>query len=67
MPLRVGPVLTDLDMVRRRVEAMIAETVGIADRTAAFAEDGHASVTGWVKATCNYSRVRPRRSSSRRG
>jgi Domain of unknown function (DUF222) len=54
-PRDLARVLTDLDMVRRRVEAMIAETVGVADRSAAYAEDGHASVTGWVKATCNYS------------
>jgi hypothetical protein len=54
-PHELARVLTDLDMVRRQVDAMIAETVGIADRSAAYAEDGHASVTGWVKATCNYS------------
>jgi hypothetical protein len=47
--------LRDLDAVRRRVEAAIAETVGVAERSAAYAEDGHASVSGWVKATCNYS------------
>jgi hypothetical protein len=54
-PRELGRALTDLDMVRRRVEVMIAETVGVAERTAAYAEDGHASVSGWVKATCNYS------------
>ena len=54
-PRELASVLTDLDMVRRRVDAMIAETVGIAERSAAYAEDGHASVTGWVKAICNYS------------
>ena len=47
--------LVDLDRTRRRVEAMIAETIGVAERTAAYAEDGHASVTGWIKATCNTS------------
>ena len=41
-------------MIRRQVEAMKAETVGVAERTAAYAEDGHASISGWVKATCNY-------------
>ena len=34
---------------------MIAEMVGVAERTAAYAEDGHASVSGWAKATCNWS------------
>ena len=47
--------LRDLDMIRRRVDALIAETVGIAERTGAFGEDGHASVSGWAKATCNWS------------
>jgi Domain of unknown function (DUF222) len=54
-PRELAHVLTNLDMVQRRVEAMIAETVGVAQRTVAYAEDGHASVSGWVKATCNYS------------
>lgn len=54
-PRDLARVLTDLDMVRRRVEAMIAATVGVAERTVAYGEDAHASVTGWVKATCNYS------------
>ena len=48
-PRELARVLTDLDMVRRRVDAMIAEAFGVADRSAAYAEDGHASVTGWVK------------------
>jgi hypothetical protein len=48
-------VLRDLEGARRRVEAMITETVGVAERTVAYAEDGHASVSGWAKATCNWS------------
>lgn len=44
-----------LDGVHRRVEAIKAEIVGVAERTVAYAEDGHASVSGWVKATCNFS------------
>ena len=54
-PRQLAGVLVELDAERRRVEAMIAETVGVAERTVAYAEDGHASVSGWVKATCNYS------------
>ena len=56
-PRALGRVLLELDGVRRRVEALIAETVGVAERTVAYAEDGHASVTGWVRATCNLSAV----------
>ena len=48
-------VLHDVDSIQRRLEAIKAEIVGVAERTVAYADDGHASVTGWVKATCNYS------------
>lgn len=54
-PRELGRMLALLDGVRRRVEASIAEVVGVADRTVAYGEDGYASVTGWVKATCNLS------------
>jgi Domain of unknown function (DUF222) len=47
--------LVELDSLRRRVEAMISETVGVAERTVSYVDDGHASVSGWVKAACNYS------------
>ncbi len=47
--------LRELDVARRRVDALMAETVGIAERTGAFGEDGHASISGWVKAACNWS------------
>ena len=42
-------------MIRQQAETMLAEAVGVAERTAAYAEDGHASISGWVKATCNSS------------
>jgi hypothetical protein len=45
----------EVDRIRRRSEAMLAEIVGVADRTVAYVEDGHASVSGWVKATGNCS------------
>ncbi len=48
-------VLLELDGVQRRIGAMIAETVGVAERTVAYVEDGHASVSGWAKAACNWS------------
>ena len=54
-PRQWAVVLADLDQTRRRVEALIVEAVGVAERTVAYAQDGHASVSGWVKATCNWS------------
>ena len=54
-PRQLATVLAELDHGRRRLEALIAGTVSIAERTAAYGEDGHASVSGWVKATCNWS------------
>jgi Domain of unknown function (DUF222) len=53
----LGRTLAELEGVRRRVDALIAETVGVAERTVAYAEDGHASITGWVRATCNTSKA----------
>ncbi len=47
--------LRGLDVARRQIEGLIAETVGVAERTVAYVADGHASVSGWVKATCNWS------------
>jgi hypothetical protein len=41
-PRQLERVLIELDMVRRQVEAMTAETVGLAERTVAYVEDGHA-------------------------
>jgi Domain of unknown function (DUF222) len=55
-PRQLAVVLAELDGVRRQVDALIAETVGVADRTAAYAEDGHATVSGWATATYNWSR-----------
>jgi hypothetical protein len=47
--------LVECDTARRRVEAMLAEIVGVAERTVAYVDDGHASVSGWAKAACNWS------------
>ena len=54
-PRELASALVSLDGARRRLDAVIAEAVGIAERTVAYAEDGHASVSGWAKATCNWS------------
>jgi PAS domain-containing protein len=51
----LASVLAELDGGRRRLEALIAGTVSMAERTVAYAEDCHASVSGWAKATCNWS------------
>jgi Domain of unknown function (DUF222) len=54
-PRELASFLAEADSARRRLDAVIAEMVGVADRTVAYAEDGHASVSGWAKATCNWS------------
>ncbi len=54
-PRELERALHELDLARRQIEALIAETVGVAERTVAYAEDGHASVSGWLRATCNWS------------
>ncbi|HSB86337.1 MAG TPA: DUF222 domain-containing protein, partial [Ilumatobacteraceae bacterium] len=48
-------VLGELDIARRRVETLIAETVAVAERSRAYREDGHRSVFAWVRAVCNCS------------
>jgi hypothetical protein len=47
--------LRQVDLVRRRAETLAAEIVGEAERSRAFREDGHRSVFGWARATCNWS------------
>lgn len=54
-PRELALLLAETDGVRRRIEAIIAEMVGAGERSGAFVEDGHASVSGWAKATCNWS------------
>jgi hypothetical protein len=54
-PRELASLLVEVDGARRRLEALLAEMVGLAERTVAYAEDGHASVTGWAKPTCNWS------------
>jgi hypothetical protein len=51
----LASVLVEMDRARRQIEAVIAGIVGVAERSAAYTEDGHASVPGWAKATCNWS------------
>ena len=53
--LDLGSLLASLDHERRRVEARVAEVVAEADRRAAYAADGHASVTGWCRAGARWS------------
>ncbi len=47
--------LLALDLQRRRVEADMALLLGQADEAGVFLEDGHASMTAWAQATCNWS------------
>ncbi len=44
-----------VDLVCRQAEAARAEIAGAVERSAAYAEDGHASIAGWLRATANHS------------
>jgi hypothetical protein len=54
-PSQLETTLRELDMIRRKVETAMAETVGVADRTVAYVVDGHSTVSAWLRATCNTS------------
>jgi len=43
-PAALEAMLRRLDRARRQLDTLIAETVGEAERSVAYAEDGHASV-----------------------
>jgi Domain of unknown function (DUF222) len=56
-PRQLADTVQELDRVRRRAEMLLAEAVGVAERSTAYTEDGHASVAGWLRATCNTSKA----------
>ena len=47
--------LVALEGERRRIEGEMAVLIACADESGAFVEDGHATVTAWAQATCNWS------------
>ena len=47
--------LLALELERRRIEAEMAVLIACADESGVFVEDGHATVTAWAQATCNWS------------
>lgn len=44
-----------LELLRRRVEAELALTLATAERRQAFHADGHRTMKGYLRATCNWS------------
>jgi hypothetical protein len=44
-----------LELLRRRVEAELALTIATAERRGAFLADGHRTMKGYLRATCNWS------------
>ncbi len=44
-----------LESERRRIEAELALTVGEVDRRRSYLDDGHRSLTAYLRATCNWS------------
>jgi hypothetical protein len=47
--------LVALDRDRRRIDGELARVIARAEETGQFAADGHATVTAWAEATCNWS------------
>ncbi len=56
-PAEIGAWAMQLDIERRRGEAMAATFAGAVDRSGAFVADGHRSVRTWGRASCNWSSV----------
>ncbi|MEM9041861.1 MAG: DUF222 domain-containing protein, partial [Actinomycetota bacterium] len=49
--------IRELELERRRVEAELAASVAVADQRRLYGRDGHRSVSGYLRATINRSRV----------
>jgi len=47
--------IRSLELLRRRVDAELAMTIAAAERRQVFLEDGHRSMKGYLRATCNWS------------
>src|SRR5262245_36898907 len=48
---------TDLERQRRLIEARLAAVVNAVDRNEDYADDGHASMRGWLRAELNVADV----------
>ncbi|MEM9749274.1 MAG: DUF222 domain-containing protein [Actinomycetota bacterium] len=49
--------IRELELERRRIEAELAASVAVADQRRLYGRDGHRSVSGYLRATINRSRV----------
>jgi len=47
--------IRSLELLRRRVDAELAVTVAVAERRQVFLADGHRTMKGYLRATCNWS------------
>ncbi|MGB7878237.1 MAG: hypothetical protein WBL31_05685, partial [Ilumatobacteraceae bacterium] len=47
--------IRSLELLRRRVDAELAVTVAAAERRRVFLADGHRTMKGYLRATCNWS------------
>jgi len=47
--------IRDLELQRRRLEAELAETIAVAESRQIHLVDGHRSMKGYLRATCNWS------------
>ena len=54
-PRQLAVLLVEADGARRRLEAIIAEMVGVAERTARMSRMVMPRCRGWARATCNWS------------
>nr|MCU0259816.1 hypothetical protein [Ilumatobacteraceae bacterium] len=54
-PVELAGRFAELERMRREVEAALVAVVGEVQRSGAHRADGHASVSGWVKALGRWS------------
>jgi hypothetical protein len=47
--------IRSLELLRRRVDAELAVTVAVAERRQVYLADGHRTMKGYLRATCNWS------------
>ncbi|NDE59162.1 MAG: HNH endonuclease [Acidimicrobiia bacterium] len=51
----LGRILTELELLARAVEAATISVLARADRTEAFRDDGHGTLTGWARSLIKWS------------
>lgn len=51
--------ISELELARRAIEAELATAIAVADARGVYHVDAHRSMTGYLKATCNWSDHEP--------